>query len=217
MKKYPPPTRPHENPPRQKRANQPAVRQVRIIAGEYRRRLIGFVEADGLRPTPDRVRETVFNWLGERLIHARVLDCCAGSGVLGFEALSRGANHVFMIEPNPKQVKQLQASVDLLKIPPASISILATTAQNAIATLPNEQAFDVVFLDPPYALDLWQPLLQQLIDASLVDSHSLIYIEADRLHEQVLGDYKEHLAMIKSKKMGQVYCGLYQPITPQYG
>ncbi|MDG9706581.1 RsmD family RNA methyltransferase, partial [Streptomyces sp. DH37] len=73
---------------------------MRIIGGEYRRRLVAFIDADGLRPTPDRVRETVFNWLADDLVNAKVLDCCAGSGVLGFEALSRGAKQLTSIEPN---------------------------------------------------------------------------------------------------------------------
>ncbi len=183
---------------------------VRIIAGEYRRRLIGFVDAQGLRPTPDRVRETVFNWLNEALINATVLDCCAGSGVLGFESLSRGARHVTLIEPNPMQVKQLHTTKQQLNIAPQQLTIVATTAQDAIDTLQGQPAFDVVFIDPPYALNLWQTLLQQLLQAALITTNTLIYIEADLPHERILTNYWETLTPLKHKKMGQIYCAIYQ-------
>lgn len=187
-----------------------AKSSVRIIAGEYRRRLVEFIEADGLRPTPDRVRETLFNWLQDDIVNQRVLDCCAGSGVLGFEALSRGAATVIMLEPNATQYQQLLTTQQQLQISSNKLSIINATAQQAIEQLPPQSAFGVIFLDPPYALNLWQELLQCLINKQLIDVNTLVYIEADRPHPQILGEKLIDITVIKEKKMGQIYCGIYQ-------
>lgn len=181
---------------------------VRIIAGQYRRRLVEFIDAEGLRPTPDRVRETLFNWLDNALPNARVLDCCAGSGVLGFEGLSRGAMQVVMVEPNQQQAKQLAITQQQLNIANDKICIINNTIQHALPNLTS--VFDVVLIDPPYPLDLWQTILQGLSQANLIDSNTLIYIEADRPHEAILGDWLDKMTSLKTKKMGQIYCGIYQ-------
>ena len=91
------------------------MNQLRIIGGAWKRRIIKFESIEGLRPTPDRVRETLFNWLMWDVAGRRVLDVCAGSGVLGLEALSRGAAHCILIEPNKKQALQLQKSLTELQ------------------------------------------------------------------------------------------------------
>lgn len=191
-----------------KKSSPKNISQIRIIAGQYRRRNIGFVDADGLRPTPDRVRETIFNWLNDDLINARVLDCCAGSGAFGFESLSRGASEVVMIEPNRQQFEQLLITKQTLNIN----SQLNCQCGNAEQILPNlpKQTFDVVFLDPPYALNLWQDLLKILLDNQLIDKNSLIYIEANQEHQQILGEYNNNLNAFKYKKMGQIFAGVYQ-------
>ena len=93
-----------------------AVNQVRIIGGQHKRRLLSFVDAQGLRPTPDRLKETIFNWLTGYLIDAKILDTCAGSGALGFEALSRGAKTATLIEPNLAQAQMLKQNANLLKL-----------------------------------------------------------------------------------------------------
>ena len=153
--------------------------QVRIIAGQYRRRLVGFIAAEGLRPTPDRVRETVFNWLGDDLINARVLDCCAGSGVLGFEALSRGARQVICVEPNRQQRRQLTNTQASLGIAPQQFIIYQQTIEDALTTLPKNECFDVVFIDPPFAETTLSPaaLLSQLEQRKLLAEDPWIYFE----------------------------------------
>ncbi len=128
--------------------------QLRIIGGEWKRRVLPFASIDGLRPTPDRVRETLFNWLMWDIQNAQVLDICTGSGALGFEALSRGAASVYMIEPDKTQARFLKDNIELLKA--QNCHLINATAQQALPRL--KEQFDVVFLDPPYSLNLWHEL-----------------------------------------------------------
>ena len=121
---------------------------VRIIGGSWRRRRIPLPEGIELRPTPDRVRETVFNWLASDLPGASCLDLFAGTGALGFEALSRGASRALLIERNPRAAAALRSLRDSLD---ATADILCTDAEVWLAGEPAER-FDVVFVDPPYAL-----------------------------------------------------------------
>lgn len=176
--------------------------QLRIIGGDFKRRQLPFASIEGLRPTPDRVRETLFNWLMWEIQGAKVLDLCAGSGALSFEALSRNAKHVVMIEPNAEQVKFLRQNLQLLKIEHAQI--IASTAQVALTKL-NEQ-FDVVFLDPPYSLNLWQELAEKV--EPLLAENAFIYVEADcRLSDLNLPSTWK---LMKETKAGTVRAGLYQ-------
>ena len=177
--------------------------QLRIIGGEWKRRVLPFADVEGLRPTPDRVRETLFNWLMWDVQNAHVLDLCAGSGALGFEALSRGAANVTMIEPNPKQAQFLKDNLKLLKID--NCKLMVTTAQNAIRSLP-ENTFDLMFLDPPYSLNLWEELSKNA--DPLIQNQGLIYVEADcPLHTLRL---PASWTLIKETKAGTVRAGLFK-------
>ena len=176
--------------------------QLRIIGGEWKRRQLSFASIEGLRPTPDRVRETLFNWLMWDIQNAVVLDVCTGSGALGFEALSRGAAKVIMIEPDRTQAKFLKENLQLLKA--ENCQLYSNTAQNVLPKL--NQAFDLVFLDPPYSLDLWQELAE-LADVHLKDQ-GLIYVEADRALNSL--KLPNSWQLIKQTKAGQVQAGLFQ-------
>lgn len=213
--------------------------QVRIIGGLFKRRQLTFIDANGLRPTPDRLRETLFNWLTGELFDAQVLDCCAGSGVLGFEALSRGAKHCTFIEASPKQSQQLSLSAQALQLSTEQAQIYTGYAEQILAQRPSDlSAFDIVFIDPPYDLNLWQPILDTLIARALITAQTLLYIEADRPIESIINlidttpDDKqvlinqpsssssslsspnaassEQFVCLKSTKVGQIYAGLYQ-------
>jgi len=129
---------------------------VRIIGGTYRSRILHFPDAEGLRPTPDRVRETVFNWLGQRMHGLVCLDAFAGSGALGFEAASRGAERVVMLERDSKARAALRQNATLLAA--ANIDIQQLDAL-AYLSRPGE-LFDVIFLDPPFNTELLKPALQ---------------------------------------------------------
>lgn len=177
--------------------------QLRIIGGEWRRRQLSFASIEGLRPTPDRVRETLFNWLMWDIQNTDVLDLCTGSGALSFEALSRGAKHVHMIEPNRSQFRFLQENVQLLNAN-SRCTLYADTAQQALIKFRHE--LDVVFLDPPYSLDLWSSLAA-LVDP-LIKSQGFIYVEADRSLE-TLG-LPSSWVLSKSTKAGTVHAGLFR-------
>jgi 16S rRNA (guanine966-N2)-methyltransferase len=136
------------------------VGAVRIIGGHWRGTRLPVADAAGLRPTPDRVRETLFNWLQPMLAGARVLDLFAGSGALGLEAVSRGARAAVLVERDPGLVESLRAVVERLQ---ASERVEVVRA-DALAWLrtPLQGRFDLVFVDPPFAAGLWQPVLESL-------------------------------------------------------
>lgn len=178
--------------------------QLRIIGGEWKRRQLPFASIDGLRPTPDRVRETLFNWMMWDIQNSNVLDICAGSGALAFEALSRGATQVVMIEPNSQQAKFLKDNLELLKVTNQRAKLKISTAQQVLPTL--KEQFDVVFLDPPYSLDLWEELAT-LADP-FISNNGFIYIEADRELSQL--KLPSSWVQIKNTKAGTVRAGLYR-------
>ena len=178
--------------------------QLRIIGGDWKRRQLAFASIDGLRPTPDRVRETLFNWLMWDVQNAKVLDICAGSGALSFEALSRGATSVVMIEPDRTQAQFLNQNLELLQVTKARAQLKVTMAQQALQTLKDQ--FDLVFLDPPYSLDLWTSLAE-LADP-LIKPEGLIYVEADRDLNTL--QLPSSWQLIKNTKAGTVRAGLYQ-------
>nr|WP_289056144.1 16S rRNA (guanine(966)-N(2))-methyltransferase RsmD [uncultured Psychrobacter sp.] len=209
-------------------AKSSSAGDVRIVGGEHKRRIVRFVDAEGLRPTPDRLRETLFNWLLADIHGAYVLDSCAGSGVLGFEALSRGAAHTTFIEPNPAQCRLLEQSATQLRLETHRYQIIQGTAEHVLThTQTLQRHFDIVFIDPPYAQDLWQPILTALITRNLINTNTLIYLEADKdlveqlkqLEERLNGNQDAQLETtqqticfecVKQTKVGQVVAGLYR-------
>ncbi|NHB65595.1 MULTISPECIES: 16S rRNA (guanine(966)-N(2))-methyltransferase RsmD [Acinetobacter] len=178
--------------------------QLRIIGGDWKRRQLAFASIEGLRPTPDRVRETLFNWLMWDVQNACVLDLCTGSGALSFEALSRGAASVVMIEPDRTQAQFLTQNLELLKVTKARAQLKIATAQQALTSL--KQQFDLVFLDPPYSLDLWETLATQA--DPLIKEDGFIYVEADR--ELSTLKLPSSWRLVKNTKAGTVRAGLYQ-------
>ncbi|MBO6198063.1 MAG: 16S rRNA (guanine(966)-N(2))-methyltransferase RsmD [Psychrobacter sp.] len=210
------------------KAKNAVAGDVRIIGGQYKRRIVSFIDAEGLRPTPDRLRETLFNWLIADIHDAKVLDSCAGSGVLGFEALSRGAAHTTFIEVSSAQVTMLRQSAEQLRLDASNYQIIQGTAEQVLTQNQTIQRhFDIVFIDPPYAQDLWQPILTTLIKQSLINTETLIYLEADKdltlQLDQLVASINEsaeppadiaqsliRFECLKQTKVGQVVAGLYQ-------
>lgn len=149
--------------------------QLRIIGGDWRSRRINFADAPGLRPTMDRVRETVFNWLQWDTEGKTILDCFAGSGALGYESLSRGAKEVTFIELNPKAASCIRES--LLSLEASNAQVWQSDALVWLSQQDSLEQFDVIFLDPPFGKDLLSPAVEAM--AEKIKSGCLVYVEVE--------------------------------------
>ncbi len=172
--------------------------RVRIIAGRWRGVPIVFPPLAGLRPTPDRVRETLFNWLQPVIAGARCLDLFAGSGALGIEALSRGAAHVDFVDRDPLIGKHLVTTLQHLGVGSPEV----TVAQAQAFLNGTAQPFDVVFLDPPYAAGLLEPVCRQLAQQGWLAPAAHVYLECPAQHG--LPALPEGWVVHRAKRAGQV-------------
>lgn len=172
---------------------------VRIVGGEWRRRLLRFPDSEGLRPTPDRVRETLFNWLGQDLSGMSCLDLFAGSGALGFEAASRGAERVVMVEKSPRVAAALQENAQLLRAG-TRLEIVRGDAVQYAASAPRR--FDVVFLDPPYHKG-WIGKLAPCL-GRLLEEDGALYVEAE-FEMEAPGPELPDWRTIRHGKAGEVH------------
>lgn len=167
--------------------------QVRIVGGRWRRRLIRFASSAHLRPTPDRVRETLFNWLGQTLDTKSCLDLFAGSGALGFEAASRGAANVVMVETNRDACALLACNVKLL-----DAENIEVRSEDAFAFLTSDQReFDIIFLDPPFQQESLPRLLGML--RPHLAPGGRVYVEAAQIPE-----FPPGCVITRRSKVGQV-------------
>jgi 16S rRNA (guanine966-N2)-methyltransferase len=172
--------------------------QVRIIGGEHRGRKLSFPDIPGLRPTGDRIRETLFNWLQPRLPGASCLDLFVGSGALGLEAASRGAGRVLMLDSSPVVVEQLRQNISLLRLEQTQVQ-----QADALVWLQGEpQPFDILFLDPPFAENLLPDLCLRLEQGGWLGPDAWIYLEMDADSARPLLPATWHI--LKQKKAGQV-------------
>ena len=182
------------------RHKQKPTNQLRIIGGQWRGRKLSFPDAPGLRPTSDRTRETLFNWLQNEIVDSRCLDLFSGSGALGFEALSRGASHVTFVESNKKVFQQIKHNCELLMAKNAEVIHL--NALDYLHGAKNEAPFNIVFLDPPFQKNMLADTLLALQTRTLIDHSTKLYIEveANILDASFLEDFN----VLKEKKAGQV-------------
>ncbi|MDP3334418.1 MAG: 16S rRNA (guanine(966)-N(2))-methyltransferase RsmD [Methylococcaceae bacterium] len=178
--------------------------KLRIIGGDWRSRQIKFVDAPGLRPTPVRVRETLFNWLQYDIIGKRCLDLYAGSGAFGFEAASRGAAFVEQVEQNPDVCRCLKENAVALKA--EQVKLVQAEVFRFLSG--DAQAFDVVFLDPPFALNLTIQTCQWLEDKGWLARHAKIYVETER--KANLTGIPANWQLLKSKAAGDVAYHLFE-------
>ncbi len=177
---------------------------IRIISGLWRGRKLPVYEAEGLRPTTDRIKETVFNWLAQDIPHAKCLDVFAGSGGLGFEAASRQATNVVMLELNKDAHKQLLSNISTLKT--ESIQAININAIDYLSKPSN--AFDIVFIDPPFRQGLLDKVIHLLEENGWLKENAMIYIETEK--ELVLKEIPEHWSLYREKTAGQVSFRLYE-------
>jgi 16S rRNA (guanine966-N2)-methyltransferase len=178
--------------------------KLRIIGGDWRSRQIHFPNAPGLRPTPDRVRETLFNWLRYDITGSRCLDLFAGSGALGFEAASRGAQCVIQVENNAEACRSLKENAAALAA--VQIKIVQMDVMRYLAG--NAEKFDLVFLDPPFARNLAVPSCRWLEEKGWLKPNAKIYLETES-HIDLTGlpaDWR----LLKSKTAGDVGYRLFQ-------
>jgi 16S rRNA (guanine966-N2)-methyltransferase len=177
----------------------PARNSVRIIAGAWRGRRIHFPDMPGLRPTPDRVRETLFNWLQHSIGGSRCLDLFAGSGALGLEALSRGARDAVFVEQSQAAARALQEQV--VRFGGAAKGRVVEMGAARFLRTPGEP-FDIVFLDPPFGTDALAEYIPQLDAGNWLNAGGLVYLENERTASvPALPDQWE---LLKSKSAGEV-------------
>lgn len=150
--------------------------RIRIIGGFLRNSRLNVPDLPGLRPTSERVRETLFNWLAPTLAGVRALDLCAGTGALGIEALSRGASAVQFVEPEPRAVEALRGN--LVRLKATGWEVAGMEARAFLRGSP--QPFGLVLLDPPFAEQLWTPLARQLEEGGWLTATASIYVESPR-------------------------------------
>lgn len=191
------------NQARKQQNKKTASGNIRIIAGKHRGRKLPVLMADGLRPTTDRVKETLFNWLMPYIHDAHCLDCFAGAGSLGFEALSRGAAKVKLVELNKNAVKQLLANKQLLNA--NNLDIINGNALDFLQA-PATSTFDIVFIDPPFRQDLVSQTCE-LLEQSWLNEQALIYVEMESEGSQTLPN---NWRLLKEKIAGQVAYRLFQ-------
>lgn len=177
--------------------------QLRIIAGQWRGRKLIFPDLPGLRPTSDRIRETLFNWLQNDIVNARCLDLYAGSGALGIEALSRRADSVVFVDTVLPITKQLQHNFDELKDTRGIIRRM-----DALSFIKmDDEAFDIIFIDPPFELGLVDKTIDALQQSTCLKKHTLIYVECEKRHDVTAPD---NWRSLKEKRTGQVKYMLFE-------
>jgi len=173
--------------------------KLRIIGGKWRSRLLPIVDLPGLRPTTDRVRETLFNWLQNDLPGAHCLDLFAGSGALGFEAASRGAASVILLEKQKRAADTLTANISALKA--QHIKLLQCDALSWLNSKPSGR-FDIVFIDPPFDSDYLAQIITLLENLPSLSESACIYLETDS--KQALPALPDNWRVVREKKAGQV-------------
>jgi 16S rRNA (guanine966-N2)-methyltransferase len=189
--------------------NSTTTGSLRIIAGRWRGRKLAVLDLAGLRPTSDRIRETVFNWLQPYVGGASCLDLFAGTGALGLEAASRGAENVTLVELNNKAVAQLKTQCQILNADQCQIHHQAASEFLSL----NQLQYDIIFIDPPYQDDCWSDVAQQLIGSNSLAKDALIYLEYPKQIE--MPKLPRQWQLMKEKKAGGVNYCLFQNRTEQ--
>jgi 16S rRNA (guanine966-N2)-methyltransferase len=180
-----------------KKKSQPG--QLRIVAGIWRSRLLQIVDVPGLRPTSERIRETLFNWLGPQIHGARCLDLCAGTGALGLEALSRGAASAVFVERSSQASAVLRKNTENLG---ASAAVIVTADAERYLQQAQHDAFDIVFLDPPFAAELHGKLCRLLDEQGWLAANARVYVEMHKGQSEILLPHAWQV--LKNKTAGNV-------------
>ncbi|UQX80369.1 16S rRNA (guanine(966)-N(2))-methyltransferase RsmD [Mannheimia haemolytica] len=180
--------------------------EVRVIAGLWRGRKLPVLNAEGLRPTTDRVKETLFNWLMHDIAHSRCLDCFAGSGSLGIEALSRQAQAVVFLEKFANAANQLKKNLQALKSEQGSVIHTDTPAY--LAQKNNGEPFNIVFIDPPFHQGFVPQVLNLLAENNWLAPNAILYVETEKNHPPL--ELPQGWQILKEKAAGMVVSRLIQ-------
>lgn len=184
------------------------VSSLRIIGGKWRSRKISFSDTGEVRPTPDRVRETLFNWLQSNVPDANCLELYSGSGILSLEALSRGARWVTLVEKSNSVFCHLTSTFDA--IPDDNYRLVNTMASKFLDE--TDLVYDIVFLDPPFNTSELDTILPHLLEADVLAPHSYVYLETNKPPDLPSG-----LSLYRQAKAGNVYYYLLAPATDERG
>jgi 16S rRNA (guanine966-N2)-methyltransferase len=177
--------------------------QLRIIAGQWRGRKITFQNIESVRPTTDRIRETVFNWLIPYIENAHCLDAFAGSGILGFEALSRGAAHITCIDQSSVNIQSILENAQRLNV----TDKMTTHTQDFFTTTLHQEPFDIVFIDPPYHQQLLNKALMHLMTQKWIHSNTIIYVESEK---KIMAQIPTSFNVLKHKSTKTIAFSLIQ-------
>ncbi len=188
------------------------LNQIRIIGGQWRGRKISFPDNTSLRPTPDRVKETLFNWLSPYIVNAICLDLFAGSGALSFEALSRGAAKVIAFEQDRNAFISIQDNAKKLDISSENLEVMHKSSMHWLNTMDNtiqtNQSFDIIFADPPYDENLLLQCFDLIETNKLLQPNGLIYFESNKPFEAFSnGILNKSFQILKEKQAGNVFYG----------
>ena len=184
---------------RRSKSGKSQAGRLRIVAGKWRSRLLDVADVPGLRPTSERIRETLFNWLSPEIHGKHCLDLFAGTGALGLEALSRGARSVVFVEHSTRAVQKLRDNIDTLEAEGAAV--LQLDASDYLRRESSDH-FDIVFLDPPFAEDMLSELCRLLDEQDTLAERGLVYLEQARTKPEVSlpGSWQ----VLKNKTAGNV-------------
>ena len=192
--------------PQKQVSNKASDGVIRIISGQFRGRKLPVKDVQGLRPTTDRIKETVFNWLMQDTRDTKVLDCFAGSGGLGFEALSRFALSARFLEMDKLAANQLQTNIDTLKL--TNAEVICTDSLLYLSNNTQQQQFNLVFIDPPFRQGLAQKCCDLLTENDWLSKNALIYVEVES--EMSALQTPSNWLLLKEKAAGQGFCRLYE-------
>lgn len=184
---------------------QPLQSEIRIVGGKWRSRRLSFTPAAGLRPTADRIRETLFNWLAPTITGARCADLFAGSGALGLEALSRGAAHCDFVDTSKSVQRQILQHLDTLGAE-ARGHCFVDSAQKYLSS--EKAPVDIAFIDPPFALGMTGAICRSLSSSGLLSPYAWVYVETPKAEERL--ELPENWSLYRDKVAGDVAYRLYR-------
>jgi 16S rRNA (guanine966-N2)-methyltransferase len=185
---------------RRKQKGKSQEGRLRIVAGNWRSRLLDIADVEGLRPTSERIRETLFNWLAPTIQGARCLDLFAGTGALGLEALSRGAGETVFVERSPVAARQLEKNIEIVGAA-STAKVIRGDAREYLRHA-DGQPFEIAFLDPPFAADLLGETCRLLAEENVLADGGLVYLEMDRSQDEP--PLPEGWQVLKNKTAGNV-------------